>query len=246
MPKSNQTLEYRLGGLYEEGVINKYPYMNQFMHKAYCGNGSIVPKSWSIKFMLSGEIVCSDQGFLDFLILNKPLDGINNERKLSDMWEKMGVPPNYGELFEFPSEVSKWVWLAGIVDAESSLSLIKCKKKTKRGFQYIPRFSCASTTPLLLVQILKVTYPYGFLSSHHKDKRNDFWKKTKKVCITSNGLREILPKLIPFLILKRRQAEILLRSMQLLSHGPKSADKEQELFDLRLEIKKLNRRGDHA
>lgn len=232
--------------LYEKGVLDKYPFMNQFTNKAYCGNGADVPKEWYIKFLISGEIICSDLGFLNFLIFNKAVPLCKGKRGISDLYEKYGELEGSEDLFEFPSEKSKWVWLAGIVDAESSLSLIKCKKKTKRGFQYIPRFSCASTTPLLLIQILKVCYPYGFLSSHHQDKRSDFWQKTRKVCITSNGLRVILPKIMPFLILKRKQAKILLRAMQLLSYGKKSAEKEKELFDLYLEIKKLNRRGKNA
>jgi hypothetical protein len=232
--------------LYKAKLIDLYPHMNQFMAIGYCGNGIILPKQWSIKIMLSGELICSHAEFFEYLLSYPQYEDLpsieDNFRKITDLLKKENCSPQF--LFDFPSEESKWIWMAGLIDAESSLSLIKSKKNTKRGFQYIPRFSCSSTTPILLLQIMKACHPYGSLSSHHyQDKRNNFWKKTKKVHITSAGLRFILPKIMPYLIVKKRQAEILIEAMKFLTYGKKTEVHEQKLGELWLEIRRLNRRG---
>ncbi|GAG13964.1 unnamed protein product, partial [marine sediment metagenome] len=190
---SIDVLKSILDNLYKAELID-LSYTNQYTMISYSGNGIIIPKEWNIKIMHSGELVCSNAEFFEYLLSfchTGELPGIKQDeyRNITETLNKKNIQIR-PILFDFPNEESKWVWIAGIVDAECSLSLQKSKKNTKRGFQYIPRLNCSSTTPILLFQFKKACHPYGSVTSHHyQDNRNDFWKSYRKLGIYSNGLR---------------------------------------------------------
>jgi len=146
--------------------------------------------------------------------------------------------------FEFPNEISKWIWIAGIIDAESSLELQKSKGKTARQFRFIPRMACSSTTLSLLFQLKRTCFPYGNISSHHyQDKRDSQWSRTNKFMVFGDGLRIILPKLLPYLVVKRNQALLLTEALSLLTKGRKPKEIEGRLVEIWLQMRELNRRG---
>ena len=145
--------------------------------------------------------------------------------------------------FEFPNEESKWIWISGIIDAESSLEMARSKSRTKRGYRWIPRMACSSTTIALLLQLKRASNPYGNISSHHhQDKRDGKWNKVSKFTLFSNGLRYILPKVLPYLVVKKVQATLLLRVLELLTKGPKPSEVESELESIWLQIRGLNKK----
>jgi len=222
-------------------------YSNQYTLLSYSGNGIIVPKEWTIRIMHSGELRCSNAEFFEYLLFyhteELPPEFEKDEyRDITDSLYRKGIK-KYPSLFDFPNEESRWVWIAGVIDAECSLSLQKSKKKTKRGFQYIPRLNCSSTTPILLYQFKKACHPYGCVSSHHyQDHRSDFWKSSRKLSVSGNGLRYILPNVLSYLVVKRCQAEILLEALVLLSKRTDS-QRDEKIEILWSEIRKLNKRG---
>jgi len=231
----------------EDGLLEPTKDMNQFTWFGYRGTGTPIPKSWRLKVMLSGKVILSNAGMLDVVLgyrkgIKTPIrDGGIPKFNLQFKGNKDVLPG-------FPNESSKWVWLAGIIDAECSLSLIRCTKDTRRGFQYLPRLSCSSTTPILLLQMKKVCHPFATMSSHHyQDKRSPFWKSTRKLSVTSNGLRHILPKVLPYLVVKRKRAEKLLEALSLLEVCPKKGDAksyvERKLSGCLKDMKIMNKRG---
>ncbi len=239
-------IESILDKLYQAEILDLDPHFNQFTLVSYKGNGIIVPEDHTVKVSKSGVITCSPVDFFDYLLSfahNEDFpDKKRKYRRLSELLKKYNIKTP--ELFEFPNEESKWTWLGAMLDAESSISLIKSRKKTKRGFQYIPKLSCSSTTPELLLQMLKACHPYGCLSSHHyQDKRSTFWKQTKKFTINSTGLRILLPKILPYLVIKKHRALLLLESIDLLSYGKKELSEENRLFEIWENLRNLNKRG---
>ena len=61
---------------------------------------------------------------------------------------------------------------------------------------------------------------------------------------TASIIREILPKVLRYLIAKRRQAELLLEALELLKeHRARNTKHTRRLREIYLEIKRLNRKG---
>jgi hypothetical protein len=151
-------------------------------------------------------------------------------------------------MIRFQTEREKWVWLACFIDTEGNLGLYKRKagkRKIKRGFAWGPELRASSTTPILLKQ-MKAICKCGHVHAHNfKDEQPR--KPQKQYQVSSNGLRYILPKVLPFLLVKHRQAELLLEALSLLHVGnnqwtgkPCNDERLEEIYQ---ELRRLNKRG---
>ena len=96
-------------------------------------------------------------------------------------------------------------YFAGIVDGEGSIGIAKCKKSIKqnrKGYAYRAFFHITNThLPML-----------EYLSKHFGGKIS--YLDERAMCynytFSANKIRDILPKLIPYLLIKKKQAEIVL------------------------------------
>jgi hypothetical protein len=151
-------------------------------------------------------------------------------------------------MIKFENEREKWIWLAGVIDTECSLGLYKRpayeRERVKRGFVWAPVLRCASTTPSLLEQIKRICNGGAI---NQQPFQSVVRKPQKQFRLSSNGLRRILPKVLPFLIVKRRQAELLLEALSLLHLGnnqwtgkPCNDERLEEIYQ---ELRRLNKRG---
>lgn len=148
-------------------------------------------------------------------------------------------------MIDFPNEESKWTWLAGTVDCDASITLTKHRKKTpksKRGFYYQSLISFQQTNRPLIKELKDVTGVTGriqFISPKRKND-SDYWK----ICVYASRLRIILPKIIPFLVKKKKQAVLLLEALNLLAeHRAYHTPHDQRLEEICHTLQVLHEKG---
>lgn len=96
-------------------------------------------------------------------------------------------------------------YTAGIIDGEGCISICQHKNKTKRGFSYALTVSVWSTDEWL-VQWLKMHYGGSVVPRKFEiqAKRRTIWKWS----VYANKAKDFLQLILPYLYLKRPQAEL--------------------------------------
>ncbi len=136
-------------------------------------------------------------------------------------------------------------WLAGIIDGEGSLGLMKEKRpRCKANCTYKPRLTIGNTDIKLLIKVRKMIG--GALIKHNHRFREDknqkpFWN----LDISANNLRFALPQLK--LISKEKQRILLLEALHILKrhvarNNPRNAEEIDRLEKIYQKIRKLNGR----
>ena len=97
-----------------------------------------------------------------------------------------------------------WSWLAGFIDGEGSIGIRRNAYKKQR-FSYKPYFSLAQKNRNVIDFIQS---KIGGLIAVDKGKPNCFYHHF--FIYNRDKLQDILPKLIPFLKIKNKQAELML------------------------------------
>jgi hypothetical protein len=142
----------------------------------------------------------------------------------------------------------KFIYLAGIVDGEGHITIARHKtdkywksdgtiglrKKTNVMYQNVLG---VRNTDLRLMDWLKETFGGNYYKDNRKT-RPEKWKISYCWHSTSNEKTElILLGILPYLILKREQAKIVLENIRL---GIPNPEKREQLF---VKVKALNKRG---
>jgi len=150
---------------------------------------------------------------------------------------------------QFKYDESKWVYLAGIIDTEGSIGLSRVKGHRKWcGRFYVP-YVLIMNTNKEFIDFLVTNYGGGY---HAKARQNGWgrkeiwgWK------VRANLMREILPKVKPYLIIKKRQADFVLQALDIISedkhltrecYKSKLLENMAKLEELWKECRKLNYR----
>lgn len=135
-------------------------------------------------------------------------------------------------------------YLAGLLDGEGYFGLMTRRVKTHDGYQqqgHTPTVKMAFTTrdAQILYELHKKYGGYIYHKKAHKTSLSAIQWELK----TKSKLIEFLPKIIPYLILKKEQAEILLEYCKLGNVHPKyktyaeNKKKTDEIFN-RLKVLK--------
>jgi|SRR5688572_5384971 hypothetical protein len=133
-----------------------------------------------------------------------------------------------------------YAWLAGIIDGEGSIFVSKVIVPENRcGFTYRAQLTVSNTNEQL-VRKVKEIIGSGTIC-HILETRND-WKDRYEYLAYGGTIRTILPKLMPYLVAKRLQAQKVLELLALFTQGTRGVDVEQ-VEKLYLEIKVLNTKG---
>ena len=137
-------------------------------------------------------------------------------------------------------------WLAAAIDFEGSLCLFKDKYGwARRGFSWVSKLSIGNINKDILDHCLSIT-GLGSVSGGYSYKKNHrpffVW------AVSANGLRELLPRVIPYLIIKRKHAELICEALDIIKthwgnqyHLGENGD--QRLEEIYCEMKQLNKRG---
>jgi len=143
-------------------------------------------------------------------------------------------------------------WLAGVVDGEGSIFITKLAPKLhpryRRGFFYRAELSVANSDPRLLARVRDVVGK-GYFGLDKERSQNPKWRDKWQYKGSGLVLRGILPQILPYMTVKRRNAEAMLRYLEFVDEYPIDGLKappvgyDGKLDSLYLEVKQLNREG---
>lgn len=139
-------------------------------------------------------------------------------------------------------ENEKLAYLAGLVDGEGCITIVKCKeKRTKQGFRFFPLVVITNSSKDLIENVRDII---GFGRIYFR-KESSRWRKLYQLKIQDmKNIIGFLEGILPFLILKKEQAEILInfcRSRINLYRGRgRKAPYTEEEFSWYEQVRKLN------
>ena len=129
-------------------------------------------------------------------------------------------------------------YLAGIVDGEGSLLLHKHRQYGRSTYQFRPRLSVGNTHRGLMEEMQRrhggTLISVGRRQPHHKDMYH--WR-----VFAIPELVKLIPKIRPHLIVKARQADLLLEflRLRLAEKGAPYGTRENQIF---IKLRSLNSR----
>lgn len=139
-------------------------------------------------------------------------------------------------------------WVAGIFDSEGSFSVGKgdctrAERPAKRGFHWVLNAHIVNTSKTLIEELLRVTgmgHIFPERGGRKGGKPNWTWN------LRHGEIKTLLPQVLPFLIVKRRQAERVLESVEMfdvckgLGPNPVTPVRDRRLETIFWEMRKLN------
>lgn len=134
-------------------------------------------------------------------------------------------------------------WVAGIVDGEGHIGLGKQKQNGCRRYNYHPTIHVTNTNYEILNELEKLT-SLGIIDYHNHTL--DKYKKVGRWRLRKDEQKVFLPIILPYLIGKALQAELLIEYLALEVALPYQSISEDVDFKRRviwLELEELNRKG---
>lgn len=134
-------------------------------------------------------------------------------------------------------------YIAGLIDGEGSICLHKCVWKYRNGSFYRPFIKISNSNLEMLIWI-KEKLGCGSIKQERPDTGK--WKAMYTLTFSANMIRQFLPLIIDCLIIKKRQALLLLEFLKMSKRGLPRYFKQnnQEKYDyFYFTIKKFNSRG---
>lgn len=133
--------------------------------------------------------------------------------------KKMKLPD-----IRFNTDEEKWAWLSALIDGEGCLGLYRQYKykinwqsdgksfidysRERNGYHYRAKLVIANTSPELIMFLDNLLH--GSIVIYENKYRFCFqW------IIGHHRLKPLLPKLLPYLIVKRKQAELIMKAFEL-------------------------------
>lgn len=144
-------------------------------------------------------------------------------------------------------EKTDLIWLAGFIDGEGAIYIDKVKRNTIYFYpEYHPVLQVSNT----YLPVMKALELKGFGHLHtlffNDDRRKTaYWIRMCKL----QELRDFLPKLIPFLRVKKKQAVLLLEYVESrfkkfhLARRDENRGYSKRELEIYQELRKLNRKG---
>jgi transposase-like protein len=170
------------------------------------------------------------------------------ETTISRWLRKKGVPPK-SQVPCVPIKLSgiKRGYIAGILDGEGTFSIYEDKHSWgKRSPRIFPEISVNNTNKDLIYLLVK-DFGFRYRGCHYNDRLPNRKKLYRASIRRFIDVETMLQHVSALLIIKRKQAEILKRFIQLrktkLKHGVKTKDYGEEEKELIRQIRELNKRG---
>lgn len=130
-------------------------------------------------------------------------------------------------------------YIAGLIDGEGCLGMAKVKTG------YVPKLTIVMCESIAITECHAIT---GVGSIGFRPREQKHWKPCVYWQVGSSGLRRLLPTVKQYLLVKRRQADILTEYL-VLSYSPPRRHPElnalyiEKIEALYQEIRRLNKRG---
>lgn len=125
-------------------------------------------------------------------------------------------------------------WMAAALDCEGTISF--CVGRSE--FNVVVRIEMCNRD--FIESVGKICGGWTSLDKPQKGRRraHSLWQ------VSSNGARWLLPQVYPYMIIKKRHAELLLEFLSFTARGKRrTLEHEQRAFDIREEMWRLNERG---
>lgn len=153
-------------------------------------------------------------------------------------------------------------WLAALIDGEGSIMLIKRSPSPSQirnspsvvnNHHYRAQVGIYNTD-LRLMEALKEKTGIRRVYTHIRQAKENHKRTAYRWNLVADECRELLPQLLPWLICKKEQAELLLQALDVKNKmttkkgekwlSPKEVDECRELMDnIHLQITTLNKKG---
>jgi len=132
-------------------------------------------------------------------------------------------------------------WLACAIDGEGHIGLTRmAEPRNRRGFSLIPVVTIGNTSREFIEYF--VLLAGGKIRFEKRNKHNE--KSLYRASIYANRIRQLLPTILPYLIIKRKQATLLLEALRLLKeHRPGYAPNDRRPYKIFEKMRELNRKG---
>ena len=126
-------------------------------------------------------------------------------------------------------------WLASAIDFEGCLGLYSSPRKGSG--QWSPTLQIGVCNKELVEELCKLCQTNGYYSYQPK---NNNHREVFRFVLRPNKLRWLLPQILPYLIIKQKQAELLLEALKILKD---KGGKGERIGLISQKIKILNQRG---
>jgi len=138
------------------------------------------------------------------------------------------------------AEREKLIYLASVIDAEGAISIYHASQPSKNYYAYLLGLAVGNTDTRL-IDWLVANYGGWTQWRRYKTKR---WKDVKVWNIGGEKTYKLLKQVRPFLIVKRRQADLGMEFYRkCITNHPRSQWIKNKAYEYYLEMKKLNMRG---
>lgn len=131
-------------------------------------------------------------------------------------------------------------YVAGLIDGEGTIGLRVKHRKGGKAHQFDPALRIANTNLALLEAVITMTGNGQIFA----DRRGTGQRACYDWALSANQIRHVLPQVLPYLIAKKRQAECVLRFLELVRYPQGVAEADiPEVMALKEELQRLNQRG---
>jgi hypothetical protein len=151
----------------------------------------------------------------------------------------------------FETDRERHIWLAAWVDAEGNISMDRRQGERYRNRSFwLPYVAIVNTSPAAVGMLQSVTGG----TVRMEQRRKAGWRDRYVVYVSPGKCRILLPAIRPFLVVKQRQADLVIEALQLLEEnrrwagGGKAQYRERidanfvQLSQIHAELRALNRR----
>ena len=128
-------------------------------------------------------------------------------------------------------------YIAGIIDGEGSLMVYPFK--SKEGYTIYQARLAVGNTKKELIDYLEKTTGIGRVRVSHTSQGKPFYYWA----LHGNNIRKFLPSILPYLLLKRKQAELLLEYLSIVKVGYRHLQGEDKRVGIAAEMRRLNAGG---
>ena len=137
-------------------------------------------------------------------------------------------------------------WLAGAIDADGTITINKCKPRRKhRTIRYRPAIYLCNTCEEFVKHAKQITKAGNIVSQMPKS--TELGKKRKFVWIVQDNIAvQIIKKIFPYLIVKKKQAEVVIKFSKIVPkyvkpYGRTSPETLKEREKYVIKIRELNK-----
>ena len=113
---------------------------------------------------------------------------------------------------------------------------------------HLQSYFTISNNVIAFLEKIKETLGCGYVYSHRKERKSTNQNTQYKFCIfKQSDQRELLEQMLPFLIIKKKQAILILEYLKIRKETPRGncngSKRSSREFEIYGEVKELNRRG---